>query len=86
MVMKSDQLAEIVHRFLDLSLPPPELKPSYYVHEGKRRYRLNSALATLAKVIEQAKAINADRSLPFVVDEIVLFGSVLRGAGCGRRS
>jgi hypothetical protein len=73
------ELAEAVRRFVDPSLPVPELKPGYHVYKGKRRYRLDSALATLAKVIERAKAINADRSLPFLVNEILLFGSVLRG-------
>lgn len=63
---------------LDPSIPEPERREGFYQHHRGRRYKLGTALKALKALLERAGQINDDATLPFMVERIDLFGSVLR--------
>lgn len=77
--MSTDPLAK-VRSWLDPSIPPPARLPGYYDHQRTRRYPLDRAISNLAAVVARAEALHGDATVPFLVSELYLFGSVLRAS------
>ena len=75
----ADHLA-LRQSMIDPDIPPPVKQPGHYSHPRHRKVRLEAGLRALAQVLERAEALNLDASLPFAIGELILFGSVLRGA------